>query len=188
MASFPAWAWAWAARGEARRAARGPLDDGDGSCHLAFMTQGGTDHEALALALDHAWHWYENRRGRAYQVLNALLVLLAVAATAYAAALNADMHGAAAVISLLAGVVLAGAYSESMRLQASALLAEDVIKKVQEHLAATLNIDCLRLIEREHALHQPSRLRWMHPVSRVLVFIGVLASLGGAIYTWLATP
>ncbi|WP_234365460.1 hypothetical protein [Streptomyces sp. RTd22] len=152
------------------------------------MTQGGTDHEALALALDHAWRWYENRRGRAYQVLNAVLVLLAVAATAYAAALNADMHGAAAVISLLAGVVLAGAYSESMRLQASALLAEDVIKKIQEHLAATLNIDCLRLIEREHALHQPPRLRWMHPVSRVLVFIGVLASLGGAIYTWLATP
>ncbi|WP_421106997.1 hypothetical protein [Streptomyces sp. NEAU-S77] len=98
------------------------------------------------------------------------------------------MHGAAAVISLLAGVVLAGAYSESMRLQASALLAEDAIKKIQEHLAATLNIDCLRLIEREHALHQPRRLRWMHPVSRVLVSIGVLASLGGAVYTWLATP
>jgi len=168
-------------------AADGPLDGADDACHLALMTPQGTDHEALALALDHAWRWYENRRGRAYQVLNALLVLLAVTATAYAAALNADMHGAAAVISLLTGVVLMGAYSESMRLQASALLAEDAIKRIQEHLATTLNIDALRLIEREHALHQPPRLRWMHPVSRVLVSVGVLASLGGAVYTWLAT-
>jgi hypothetical protein len=152
------------------------------------MMPRGSDHEALALALDHAWRWFENRRGRGYQTLNALLICIAVMATAYATAMNADMHGAAGVISLLTGVILVAAYSESMRLRASALLAEDAIKRIQEHLAATLSIDALRLIEREQALHQLSRVPWMHPVSRVLVFLGVLVCLGGAGYTWTATP
>lgn len=152
------------------------------------MTPRGTDHETLALALDHAWRWSENRRGRAYQVLNALLVCLAVMATAYAAAMNAHMYGAAGVISLLTGVILIAAHSESMRLRGSALLAEDAIKKIQDHLAMTLDIDALRLIEREQALHEPPRLPWMHPVSRVLVCLGVLVSLGGAVYTWIAVP
>lgn len=153
------------------------------------MTPRGTDHEVLALALDHAWRVYENRRGRAYQVLNALLVFLAVTATAYVAAVNADMHGAAGVMCMVAAFILVGAYSESMRLQASAALAEDAIKKIQEHLATTLSIDSLRLIEREHALHQRRRWRWINPVSEgMLVCVGVLVSLGGAIYTWVATP
>ncbi|MGN9763442.1 hypothetical protein [Streptomyces sp. SD31] len=108
-------------------------------------------------------------------------------ATAYAAALNADMRGAAGVISLLTGVILVAAYAESMRLQASALLAEDAIKQIQGHLATTLDIASLRLIEREQAHHQLPRLPWMHPVSRVLVCLGVLVSLGGAVYTWVAT-
>ncbi|WP_229914428.1 hypothetical protein [Streptomyces capitiformicae] len=103
--------------------------------------------------------------------------------------MNADMHGAAGVMCLVAAVILVGAHSETMRLQASALLAEDAIKKIQEHLATILDIDSLRLVEREHALHQPPRRRWMHPVSeRVLVSVGVLVSLGGAVYTWVATP
>ncbi|MEU5592778.1 hypothetical protein [Streptomyces sp. NPDC020298] len=152
------------------------------------MTAGGTDHEALALALDHAWRWFENRRGRAYQVLNALLVLVAVAATAYAAALNAHMHGVAGTISLLTGVIIAAAYSESTRLQAQSLLAEDAIKELQERLATTLDIDALRMVERERALHQPPRPSWIHPASRPLVLVGILASLGGAVYTWLARP
>jgi hypothetical protein len=150
------------------------------------MTSRGTDHEALALALDHAWRWYENRRGRAYQILNALLICLAVMAAAYPAALSADMYGVAGVISLLTGVVLVAAHSESTRLQASALLAEDAIKKIQEHLATALDIASLRLIEREQALHPPPRLQWMHPISRVLVGLGVLVSLSGAFYTWTA--
>ncbi|MGX1476252.1 UNVERIFIED_CONTAM: hypothetical protein RKD50_005060 [Streptomyces canus] len=109
-------------------------------------------------------------------------------ATAYAAAMNAHMYGAAGVISLLTGVILIAAHSESMRLRGSALLAEDAIKKIQDHLAMTLDIDALRLIEREQALHEPPRLPWMHPVSRVLVCLGVLVSLGGAVYTWIAVP
>ncbi|WP_306332232.1 hypothetical protein [Streptomyces sp. KL118A] len=152
------------------------------------MTPRGTDHEAFVLALDHAWRWYENRRGRAYQILNALLVGLAVLATAYAAALNADMHAAAGVISLLSGVILVAAYAESMRLQESAVLAEDAIKEIQGHLATTLGIASLRLVEREQALHRPGRLGWLHPVARVLVCLGVLVALGGAAYTWAATP
>ncbi|WP_240203692.1 hypothetical protein [Streptomyces actuosus] len=151
------------------------------------MTSRGTEHEALALALDHSWRWFENRRGRAYQILNALLVCIAVMATAYATALNADLHAAAGAISLLTAVVIVAAYSESMRLQASALLAEDAITKIQERLATTLGIDALRLVERERVLHQPSRLPWMRPVARTLVTLGVLVSLGGAAYTWTAT-
>jgi hypothetical protein len=150
------------------------------------MTPRGTDHEALVLALDHAWRWYENRRGRAYQVLNALLVFLAITATAYAAALNADLHGAAGAMCLVAAVILVGAYAESMRLQASALLAEDAVKEIQERLSTTLSIDSLRLVEREHSLHLPLTQRWTHP--GVLMSVGVLVSLGGAAYTWLATP
>ncbi|MEI5101771.1 hypothetical protein RB200_28765 [Streptomyces sp. PmtG] len=147
------------------------------------MTPRGADHEILMIALDHAWRWYENRRGRAYQVLNALLVFLAVTATAYAAAVTADMHGPAGVMCVVAAVIIVGAHAESMRLQASAHLAEEAIRKLQEGLAATLDIDALRLVEREHALHSTQ------PVTeRVLVCLGVVISLGGAVYTWVATP
>lgn len=88
----------------------------------------------------------------------------------------------------LDNVIDTGGPLESMRLRRSALLAEDAIKKIQDHLAMTLDIDALRLIEHEQALHEPPRLRWMHPVSRLLVCLGALVSLGGAVYTWIAIP
>ncbi|MFE9993690.1 SNARE domain-containing protein [Streptomyces avermitilis] len=152
------------------------------------MTSSGADHEALALALDHAWRWYENRIGRGYQVVNAMLIWTAILATAYAAALNADMHGVAGLISLICGASLGGAYREGKRLRASAALAEDVIMKIQERLATTLTIDSLRLVERERATSSSSRMFWHRPVTTQTVFIGMVVSLSGAVYTWVATP
>lgn len=142
----------------------------------------------MALALDHAWHWSENRRGRAYQVLNALLICVAIMATAYAAALNADMHGVAGMISLLSGILLVGAYAESARLRASAALAEDAIRKIEERLAAALALESLCLVEREQSLYAARTLTWPWSVSKSLVTTGVLVSLAGAVYTWVATP
>jgi len=117
-----------------------------------------------------------------------MLIWTAILATAYAAALNADMHGVAGLISLICGASLGGAYRMGQRLRASAALAEDVIRKVQEHLATTLAIDSIRLVERERATYSSSRLFWHRPVTTQTVFIGVLVSLTGAIYTWVATP
>lgn len=166
----------------------GLLDNANSACHVALMTSRGSDQEALALALDHAWRWSENRRGRAYQVLNALLICIAIMATAYAAALTADMHGVAGMISLLSGASLVGAYAESTRLRASATLADEAIKKIEERLATTLALESLRLVEREQPLYAASRLAWPWSVSKSLVSIGALVSLAGAIYTWVATP
>ena len=142
----------------------------------------------MALALDHAWRWSENRRGRAYQVLNALLICIAIMATAYAAALNADMHGVAGTISLLSGVLLVGTYAESARLSASAALVEDAIRKIEERLATTLALESLRLVEREQPLYAARTLAWPWSVTKSLVIIGVLVSLAGAVYTWVETP
>ena len=152
------------------------------------MTSRGSDQEALALALDHAWRWSENRRGRAYQVLNALLICIAIMATAYVAALNADMHGVAGMISLLSGIFLVGTYAESARLGASAALAEDAIRKIEERLATTLALESLRLVEREQPLYAARTLAWPWSVTKSLVAIGALVSLAGAVYTWVATP
>ncbi|MFJ9154833.1 hypothetical protein ACIRP7_43925 [Streptomyces sp. NPDC102270] len=152
------------------------------------MTSQGSDQEALALALDHAWRWSENRRGRAYQVLNALLICIAIMATAYVAALNADMHGVAGMISLLSGVLLVGAYVESARLSASAALAEEAIRKIEERLATTLALESLRLVEREQPRYAARTLAWPWSVTKTLVAIGVLVSLAGAVYTWVETP
>ncbi|MFC4607769.1 hypothetical protein ACFO9E_08065 [Streptomyces maoxianensis] len=109
-------------------------------------------------------------------------------ATAYAAALDADMHGVAGLISLLGGAILVGTYAESMRLRASAMLAEDAIWRIEERLATTLALESLRLIEREQSLHAARRLSLPWSVSKSLVTIGALVSLAGAIYTWVATP
>lgn len=112
----------------------------------------------------------------------------AILATAYAAALNADMHGVAGLISLICGLSLGGAYREGRRLRASAALAEDVIMKAQERLATTLANDSLRMVERERATSSSSRLFWRQPVTTQAAFIGIVVSLTGAVYTWVATP
>lgn len=98
------------------------------------------------------------------------------------------MHGVAGLISLICGLSLGGAYREGRRLRASAALAEDVIMKAQERLATTLANDSLRMVERERATSSSSRLFWRQPVTTQAAFIGIVVSLTGAVYTWVATP
>jgi hypothetical protein len=111
------------------------------------VTEG--ERETLAVALDHAWRWYENRRGRAHLLLQILVVWLAILGTAYGVALQAKLYGIGGCLAVLAALSVVATDLETSRLRASAELAVAAVAELQSRLADALGMEAMRLHQRE---------------------------------------
>ncbi|MEV4355058.1 hypothetical protein [Nonomuraea sp. NPDC049625] len=140
---------------------------------------GPNDHESLVAALEHATRWYEYRISQGLQVLNFYLVSTAVNSAAYVAALQAKLDAVAGAVGLVAALVSVAAALAGWRSRGLARLALQPIAEIQDRLAATLNMDSLRLVQRN-----PHRT-FTTPISLVMFVLACAISVSGALYAWL---
>ncbi|MGW4960173.1 hypothetical protein ACWEPL_23390 [Nonomuraea sp. NPDC004186] len=140
---------------------------------------GPNDHESLVAALEHATRWYEYRISQGLQVLNFYLVSTAVNSAAYVAALQAKLDAVAGAVGLVAALVSVAAALAGWRSRGLARLALQPIAEIQDRLAATLNMDSLRLVQRN-----PHRT-FTTPISLVMFVLACVISVSGALYAWL---
>lgn len=150
------------------------------------MTEG--ERETLAIALDHAWRWYENRRGRAVLFLQILVLWLAILGTAYGLAFQAKQYGLAGSVGLVAAVSVAATDLEASRLRASAELAAEAVADLQGRLADALALESMRLQQREQAGRGPTPTFLGLDSGRWVALVGIIVALGGSLYTWVALP
>ncbi|MFI7126999.1 hypothetical protein ACIBQ1_14995 [Nonomuraea sp. NPDC050153] len=130
-------------------------------------------------ALEHATRWYEYRISQGLQVLNFYLVSTAVMSAAYVAALQAKLDAVAGAVGLVAALVSVAASLAGWRFRGLARLALQPIAEIQDRLAATLDLDSLRLVQRN-----PHRTFTM-PISVIMFVFACVISITGALYAWL---
>jgi hypothetical protein len=111
------------------------------------MTEG--ERETLAIALDHAWRWYENRRSRALTLLQILMLCLAISGALYGGAIQAKLYGLAGFVSAGTAAIFIAVEQEATRCHRSAALAADAVADLQDRLANALGTEKLRLHQRE---------------------------------------
>lgn len=155
-------------------------------CHGGEVTEG--EREALAIAFDHAWRWYENRRSRAMTLLQMLFAWLAVCGAAYGVAIQADEFTLGGMVCLAAAAGVIGYDVDSARLRASAQLAAETLAELQGRLADTLAMDALRLHQREAAQRASGRYLLGHELERWMAAFSVAVALAAALYTWFILP
>ncbi|GAA3059777.1 hypothetical protein [Streptomyces glomeratus] len=147
------------------------------------MTEG--ERETLAIALDHAWRWYENRRSRALTLLQTLMLFMAIMGAAYGAAIQAKLYGLAGFQCLLIAPILIAVEREGTRLRRSAELASEAIAELQDRLANVLATEVLRLRRRELTNQttrpRPNGAKW-------LMYVSAGGALAGSVYTWVFLP
>jgi hypothetical protein len=115
-----------------------------------------SDHAELALALDHAWRWFELRVSHGMQMLNFGIVAFALLSAAYVSALTGGLHGIACAVALLAAAVATTVYLTARRQRQIGWVAAEPIREIQRRLAADLGIDSLLLLDRSPT----ARRRW----------------------------
>lgn len=163
-----------------------PVDGSYFICDGVAVTEG--DRETLAIALDHAWRWYENRYARILSLMQILILWVAVLGTAYGVALQMKQYGLGGGIGLLAVAGLVGTEIEASRMRASAALAAEAIAELQDRLAQALDSDAIRLHQREIAGRLlPPRILGVD-LGRCLLYLFSAIGLAGSFYTWLALP
>ncbi|MCX5357202.1 hypothetical protein OG864_00150 [Streptomyces sp. NBC_00124] len=150
------------------------------------MSEG--ERETLSVALDHAWRWYENRRGRAVLFLQILVLWLAILGTAYGVAVQAEQYGLAGSMGVIAAVSVAVTDLETSRLRASAQLGAEAVTELQGRLADALSLEAMRLNQREQAGRPPTPTLLGLDSGRWVAFVSIAVALAGALYTWLALP
>ncbi|MFD6287934.1 hypothetical protein [Streptomyces sp. NPDC060205] len=150
------------------------------------MTDG--ERETLAIALDHAWRWYENRRSRALTLLQTLVVYLAIVGAAYAAAVQAQLFGAAGFVCLMVAPILVAVEQEGTRLHRSAALAADAVAELQNRLADELGTESLRLHQREIASQATTPRYLGYDITKWLMYLSAGGVLISAVYTWVFLP
>ncbi|AZP22706.1 hypothetical protein EJC51_45695 [Streptomyces aquilus] len=143
------------------------------------------ERETLAIALDHAWRWYENRRGRAVLLLQILVLWLAILGTAYGVAVQAGQYGLAGSLGVLAAVSVAATDLETSRLRASAQLGAEAVTELQGRLADALSTETMRLNQREQAGRPPTPTFLGLDSGRWLAFVSIAVAFAGSLYTWL---
>jgi len=155
-------------------------------CDGVAVTEG--ERETLAIALDHAWRWYENRRGRAVLLLQILILWLAILGAAYGVVVQAGLYGLAGSIGVLAAVSVAATDLEASKLRTSAGLAAEAVADLQGRLADALAMESMRLQQREQAGHAPTPTFLGFDSGRWLAFGSIVVALGASLYTWVALP
>jgi hypothetical protein len=148
------------------------------------MPESGDKHEALTLALDHSWRWYEYHLNLASQLVNYFLIVTAVLTTAYATALGSHLYAAAVAVNLVNAVVTVATYLEGTRLRAIATHAQEAIEVIEDQLATDLDMAPLRLVARRRSA-QVRRMPLPGALAFPLALLAFLASVCGALYALL---
>lgn len=151
------------------------------SAIIVCVTEDQAEGEALTVALDHAWRWYELRVNSALQIINYYLIAAAVTSAAYVSALNARRYFIAGMIAIIASAISVGAYSGGHRQQRISDLAIAPIREIEGRLADLLDIDSLRMIQRFEA---GPKLRLPFLQAHILYPVGVIVGVAGAVYAW----
>lgn len=162
------------------------MDDSRLLCDRVAVIEG--ERETLAIALDHAWRWYENRRGRAHLLLQIFVVWLAILGTAYGVALQAKLYGLGGCVAVLGAASVIATHLETSRLRASAELAADAVAELQGRLADALGMEAMRLHQRELATCPANPHFLGRDQGHWLSYVSIAVALAGAIYTWVALP
>ncbi|MFG2472405.1 hypothetical protein ACGFXB_44275 [Streptomyces canus] len=146
------------------------------------------ERETLAIALDHAWRWYENRRSRAMTLLQMLFGWLAICGATYGVAVQADEYGLAGTVCLAAAAGVLGYDVDSAHLRASAQLAAETVAELQGRLADALSMESLRLHQRESAHRASPRRLLGQELERWMTAFSVVVAITAALYTWFVLP
>jgi hypothetical protein len=136
----------------------------------------------LAIALDHAWRWYDFRYSQAAQLINFFTLGATVMAAAYVSAINAGHHGTATAIALLGSLLTATSYVIGTRLTKIAHLAHEPLKEIQDELADALGIDTLRLVERRESRH--GALSHSGAIANIMFMVVTAVCLAAAGFAW----
>jgi hypothetical protein len=150
---------------------------------MADINRDRDDVTTLATALDHVLRLYEFRMTSGLQVLNFFLLASAVLAAAYVSALNDRLFGVAGVIAMV-GLAASGAtYIAGRRQSDMANLAAEPLKELQDRLAAALEMDSLRVVQRYRTDHTP---RWYGGRITAHLMFPMMAALclAAAAYAW----
>lgn len=141
------------------------------------------DVELLAMALDHAWRWWEFRINNGLQVLNFFLLASSIMVAAYVSALSSHLYIVAGAIALLGAGVSAASYVTGKRQSDVAGLAVAPLRDVQDKLADALDIDSLRMVDRYRDDH-----RWLlggRVAAHFMFPVAAIAAIVAAAYAWL---
>lgn len=116
---------------------------------------GTNDRELLGLALEHTWKWYEMRSSCILQIVNFYLISIAVLSAGYVSALGANMRQIAGMIGLLGGAATTAAFIAGRRHNQKGQIAKKPLIALQNRLASELNIESLRMVERNDLARRP---------------------------------
>ena len=112
------------------------------------------DTALLTAALNHAWAWYEEQTGRAFQVINYYIVATAIVVTAYTSAINGKHYGFAAALAI-SGLGLTAVLAATGWYQMNtAHLAEPALAEMQERIGGRLSTDSMRIAGRQRGIRQ----------------------------------
>lgn len=141
------------------------------------------DVTVLATALDHVLRLYEFRITSGLQVLNYFLLASAILSAAYVSALNDRLFGVAGVVATVGFAASGATYIAGRRQSDMAQLAAEPLKEFQARLAAELNMDSLRVVERYRNERTP---RWYGGrITAHLIFPMMAAiCLAAVAYAW----
>lgn len=151
------------------------------SAIIVCVTEDQAKGEALTVALDHAWRWFELRMNSALQIVNYYLIAAALTSAAYVSALNARRYVIAGIIAIIVSGVSVGAYSGGYRQRRIAQLAVAPIREIEGRLADLLDIDSLRMVQRFEASPRP----WFPFLQAHIMYpVGVIVGVAAAVYAW----
>lgn len=141
------------------------------------------DHKSLLVtALDHAWRWYDFRYSQAAHVLNFFTLGATVLTAAYVSAMNAGHYGIATAIALLGGFATTVTYVLGTRLTSIARLAQEPLRRIEDELAESLDIDSLRLVERRQDQH--GLLAYSDSIANIMFPAIAAVCLAAAGFSW----
>lgn len=138
--------------------------------------------DLVAIALDHAWRWYDFRYSQGAQVLNFFTLGATVLTAAYVSAINAGHRGVATAVALLGSLLTVSTYVVGTRLTSIAHLAHEPLRKIQGELADALDIDTMRLVERRENRH--GLLSGSGAIANIMLLIVSVVSLTAAGFAW----
>ncbi len=119
------------------------------------------------------------------QMLNFAVVAFALLSAAYVSAISGKLYGIRGVVALLAAAVATTANLAARRQRQIAWIAAEPIREIQQHLAADLGIDSLRILDRSPAAQSRWRsAMWLAAVLHALVLATCLTAAVAA-WFWL---
>lgn len=138
------------------------------------------DHELIAMALNHAWSWYQTAMSHRMQLANIFFFIIAGYAASYVAAMQAHLPLVGGGVGIVAAISIGVCSLTARRARERVAAADGALQEIQSRLARLVDIDELNIIERINT----SRPAWRLTAVQVGFLMGLLATafLAAGIY------